>query len=137
MNDEQIKHILATAHTVASVGLSTNPDKASHRVARFLQRKGYRVIPVNPGAAEILGEKAYPDLRSIPDQIDVVQIFRPSSDVPPIVEDAVAIGAETVWMQIGISNAEAAQVAEAAGLQVIMDRCMRREHLRLIGGHDG
>jgi predicted CoA-binding protein len=133
MDNQQINHILETAHTIASVGVSANPDKPSHRVVRYLQRKSYRIIPVNPGAQEILGEKAYPDLCSIPEHIDVVQIFRPASDVPPIVQDAIDVGTKVVWMQLGISNPEAAEAAEQAGLQVVMDRCMRLEHLHRFG----
>src|SRR4029450_6671777 len=102
MDDQQIQHILETAHTIASVGVSANPDKPSNRVGRYLQRKGYGSIPVNPSAQEILGEKAYPDLCSIPEHIDVVQIFRPASEVPPIVQDAIGVGAKVVWMQLGI-----------------------------------
>ena len=133
MNDDQIRRILKTTRTVASVGLSSNPNKPSFGIVGYLKSQGYRVIPVNPGSVEILGEKSYPDLMSIPDQIDVVQIFRPSGDVPPIVEQAIRIGARVVWMQEGISNPAAAQVAQAAGLQAVMDHCMRAEHIRRFG----
>lgn len=133
MTDEQLKHILETARTIASVGLSASPDKPSYAVALYLQQHGYRVIPVNPAATEILGEQVYPDLLSIPGEIDVVQVFRPSEAVPPIVDQAIQIGAKVVWMQEGISNEEAAVKARAAGLKVVMDRCMRSQHRRLIG----
>ncbi len=133
MTDEQLKHILETTHTIATVGLSTNPDKPSYNIARYLVRNGYRVIPVNPSADEILGMKSYPDLTAIPDKIDVVQLFRPSEAVSPFVDQAIQIGAKVVWMQEGISNEAAAAKARAAGLAVVMDRCMRVEHRRLIG----
>lgn len=133
MTDAQLKRILETTRTIASVGLSSSPDKVSYDIASYLKRQGYRVIPVNPSAAEILGEKAYPDLASIPDKIDVVQVFRPSEAVPPIVDQAIQIGAKVVWMQEGIAHAAAAATARAAGLDVVMDRCMREQHRRLIG----
>jgi predicted CoA-binding protein len=133
--DETIRHILTTAKTIASVGLSANPSKASHGIAQYLQNRGYELIPVNPGAEEILGVKAYPDLDSIPKPVDVVQVFRPSEDVPPIVEAAIRIGAKAVWMQAGISNEDAAETARRAGLLVVMDHCMRNEHIRLFGFH--
>ncbi len=134
MNDDQMmKEILLSARTVASVGLSSNPEKESFWIVSYLQNQGYRIIPVNPGADEILGEKAYPDLESIPEKIDVVQVFRRSEDVPPVVESAIKVGAKVVWMQEGIVNEEAAQKARQAGLQVVMDACMRVTHRRLIG----
>ncbi len=133
MNDAQMKRILETTRTIASVGVSSNPEKASYFVVNYLRDQGYRIIPVNPMANEVLGEKAYPDLLSIPDRIDVVQVFRSSEDVPPIVDQAIQIGAKVVWMQEGISNESAAAKARAAGLDVVMDRCMRQTHRRLIG----
>ena len=133
MNDAQLKRILESTRTIASVGLSSNPDKPSYGVVAYLQSQGYRIIPVNPAVTEILGEKAYPDLRSIPDAIDVVQLFRRAEDVPPFVEQAIQIGAKVVWMQEGIVNEAAAQQARQAGLQVVMDHCMRAQHRRLIG----
>lgn len=134
MNDDQMmKDILLSARTVASVGLSSNPEKESFWIVSYLQNQGYRIIPINPGADEILGEKAYPDLESIPEKIDVVQVFRRSEDVPPVVESAIKVGAKVVWMQEGIVNEEAAQKARQAGLQVVMDACMRVTHRRLIG----
>ena len=131
--DDQLKHILKSTRTIASVGLSSNPGKESYGIAQYLKDHGYTVIPVNPTADEILGEKAYPDLATIPGKIDVVQLFRKSEDVPPFVDEAIQIGAKVVWMQEGIENAPAAAKAESAGLTVVMDRCMRAEHIRLIG----
>lgn len=134
MNDDKLmKEILTSARTVASVGLSSNPEKESYGVASYLIDQGYQVIPVNPTASEILGEKAYPDLASVPVKIDVVQVFRKPEDVPPVVEDAIRAGAKAVWMQEGIVNEQAAQRAREAGLQVVMDACMRANHRRLIG----
>lgn len=132
-NDQAMKAILQSTRTIASVGLSSNPGKESHGIADYLMQQGYRVIPVNPTASEILGEKSYPDLVSIPEKIDVVQIFRRPEDVPPIAEEAIQVGAKVVWMQEGIVNEEAAQKARQAGLQVVMDACMRATHRRLIG----
>ena len=135
MNDDRMmKEILSSARTVASVGLSSNPDKESYGVAAYLKQHGYRVIPINPAADEILGEKSYPDLASVPEKIDVVQVFRKPEDVPPVVEQAIKAGAKVVWMQEGVVNEEAAARAEKAGLKVVMDRCMRETHRRLFGG---
>jgi predicted CoA-binding protein len=133
MNDKQLKELYKSIQTIASVGLSANVEKPSFGIVYYLQQQGYRIIPVNPTAPEILGQKSYPDLLSIPEKVDVVQLFRRSEDVPPFVEQAIQIGAKVVWMQEGISNPEAAKKAEAAGLTVVMDRCMRAEHIRLFG----
>lgn len=132
-NDKVLKEILLSTNTIASVGLSGNQEKESYGVASYLKEQGYRIIPVNPTAGEILGEKAYPDLESVPEKIDVVQVFRKPEDVPPIVDEAIKIGAKVIWMQEGISHEEAAQKALDAGLQVVMDACMRATHRRLIG----
>jgi predicted CoA-binding protein len=132
--DELMKEILSSAHTIASVGMSPRPERESNVVGTYLKAHGYRVIPVNPTISEALGEKAYPDLASVPEKIDVVQIFRKPEDVPPVVEEAIKAGAKAVWMQEGIVNEEAAARARAAGLQVVMDACMRLSHQRLIGG---
>ncbi|RJP15641.1 MAG: CoA-binding protein [Candidatus Abyssobacteria bacterium SURF_5] len=131
MQDEKIKEILRSAKSVAVVGLSPNPARDSHEVAQYLQEQGYRIIPVNPAADKILGEKSYPDLVSIPEPVDVVDIFRRPEHVPAIVEEAIRIGAKTIWMQLGVVNEEAAKRAADAGLAVVMDRCMLREHRRL------
>src|SRR5215213_9127613 len=132
-NDQMMKEILLSAKTIASVGLSSNTEKESYWIVSYLKAQGYHVIPVNPTANEILGEKAYPDLTSVPEKIDVVQVFRKPEDVPPVVDDAIRAGAKVVWMQEGIVNEEAAQKARAAGLQVVMDACMRAAHRRLVG----
>ncbi|HSB90053.1 MAG TPA: CoA-binding protein [Anaerolineales bacterium] len=132
MTDDDVRELLRRTRTIAVVGLSTDPAKASYGVSRYMKERGYRVIPVNPGAQEILGEKAYPNLTAIPEPVDIVDIFRPSPAVPPIVEEAIRIGAKAVWMQEGISHAEAAQRAEAAGLAVVQDRCIMKEHFRLL-----
>ena len=123
--------ILNSSRVVAVVGLSPKPDRPSYRVASYLKEKGYRIIPVNPGIKRVLGETSYPDLVSIPEPVDVVDIFRRSEEVPPIVEEAIKIGAKVVWMQEGVINEEAASRAEEAGLQVVMNKCMRKEHLKL------
>jgi predicted CoA-binding protein len=132
-SDKEMKEILLSAKTVASFGLSSNQEKDSYWIVSYLQEQGYRIIPVNPTATEILGEKVYPTLEAIPDPVDVVQVFRKSEDVPPVVDAAIAIGAKVVWMQAGIVNQAAAQKAREAGLQVVMDACMRATHQRLIG----
>src|SRR5574339_965676 len=132
-SDREMKDILLSTKTVASVGLSANQEKESYWIVSYLKDQGYRIIPVNPTADEILGEKAYPDLQSVPEKIDVVQVFRKSEDVPPVVDDAIKAGAKVVWMQEGIVNWDAADKARAAGLQVVMDTCMRVTHRRLIG----
>jgi len=131
-SDDELTEILESSKTLAVVGLSSNPDRPANSVPAFLQRKGYRIIPVNPNLTEALGEKAYPDLNAIPIPVDIVQIFRPSDQVPPLVEDAIKIGAKVVWMQEGIVNEQAAEMARQAGMQVVMDVCMRAAHRRLI-----
>ena len=131
--DIQLRRILREAHTVALVGASANWNRPSHLVMRYLQLKGYRVIPVNPGLAgqTLNGEKVYGSLRDIPDAVDVVDIFRNPAQVPPIVEDAIAIKAKVVWMQLGIRNDEAAARLRAAGITVVQDRCMLAERKAL------
>ena len=123
--------ILKDFHIVAVVGASTNPERASNRVFTYLSQEGYNVIPVNPNVEQISGMKCYPDLVSIPEEVEVVDIFRKSEDVLPIVEEAIKIGAKAVWMQEGVINEEAAARAQDAGLLVVMDKCMRKEHLRI------
>jgi len=125
--------ILKTYQTVAVVGLSPKSDRPSFKVASYLKEQGYRVIPVNPQAKEILGEICYPDLASIPQPVEVVDIFRSSEQVPAIVEEAIKVGAKAVWMQEGVINEEAAARAKEAGLLVVMDKCMRKEYLKLKG----
>lgn len=131
-DDDQMRRILETAKTVAVVGMSSRPERPSHSVPAYLQTQGYRIIPINPSLEEALGEKAYPDLLSVPAPIDVVDIFRRSEEVVPIVEQAIRIGAKVVWMQEGIVNDEAADLARRAGLEVVMDACMRATHKRLL-----
>jgi predicted CoA-binding protein len=133
MTDDEIRNILETAKTVAVVGISDNPDRPSFGVAGFLQKHGYKIVPVNPTLDQVLGERSGAGLCDIQGPIDVVDIFRRADAVPPIVEDAIAIGAKVVWMQEGVVNEEAAERARAAGLQVVMDRCMKKEYARLIG----
>ncbi len=127
-----VEDILKGSKTVAVVGLSPKPDRPSYDVARYLQARGYRIIPVNPQATEILGEKSYPSLSAVPAPVDVVDIFRRSEDVPPIVDEAVRAKAKVVWMQEGIVNEQAADAARRVGLDVVMDRCMQKEHKRLV-----
>jgi hypothetical protein len=120
--------ILASARTIAVVGLSPNPSRPSHGVARYLQRVGYRIIPVNPNVDEVLGERAYASLREVSDPIDVVDVFRRSEFVGPIVDDAIAMRARAVWLQDGVIDEQSAERARAAGLDVVMDDCMMRRH---------
>lgn len=120
--------IFESARTIAVVGLSANPHRPSHGVARYLQEAGYRIIPVNPNLTEVLGERAYPTLRDVPEPIDVVDVFRRSEFVGPIVDDAIAIKARAVWLQDGVIDEAAATRARAAGLDVVMDDCMMRRH---------
>lgn len=131
--EETIGRILKESKTIAVVGLSPEPDRPSHGVAAYLKSKGYKIIPVNPAVPEVLGEKSYPDIKSIPAtvKVDVVDIFRRPEFVPPIVEDAIKIKAKAVWMQEGIVHEEAAKKARDAGLLVVMDRCMMKEHAKL------
>lgn len=117
--------------TIAVVGISDNPERPSNFVAKFLEERGYKIIPVNPNLTEWEGKKCYPDLLSIPLEVDVVDIFRRPEAVPPIVDEAIAIKAKVVWMQEGIVNEEAAAKARDAGIEVVMDRCMKKEYIRL------
>jgi predicted CoA-binding protein len=127
---DRIPHILKNYRTIAVVGLSPKPHRASFEVASYMQGHGYRIIPVNPNEVEVLGEKAYATLSDAAahEKIDLVNCFRNSEDIPPIVDEAIAIGASAVWMQLGISNAAAAAKAEAAGMQVVQDRCIKVDH---------
>jgi uncharacterized protein len=126
-----IPEILKSSRTIAVVGLSSNPMRPSNGVAAYLQRAGYRVIPVNPNESEVLGEKCYARLEDVPEKIDMVDIFRRPEYVPEIVESAIRVGAKTVWMQEGVVNQQAAERARAAGLEVVMDRCTLKEHRKL------
>lgn len=130
-DDAGLRRILQECRTVAIVGMSTNPDRPSNRVAKYLMDHGYTVIPVNPGPTEILGQKCYPDLVSVPVKIDIVDVFRNAEDVLPIAREAIRIGARCLWLQLGVINEEAAELASAAGLDVVMDRCTKIEHSHL------
>ena len=129
-----LKRILKTNRVIAVVGLSANWWRPSFFVAKYLQDHGYRVIPVNPAYQEVLGEKCYPDLKAVPEKIDMVDCFRKSAEIPALAEDAIAVGAKCLWMQLGVVNDAAALRASEAGLDVVMDRCVKIEHGRLFGG---
>ena len=131
-DDKAIENILRSARTIAVVGASPKPGRDSGMIASFLAAKGYTVIPVNPVYQEVLGMKCYPDLTSIGSPVDIVDVFRNPDEVLPIIDEAIAIGAKTVWMQLGVINAEAAKKAEEAGIQVIMDRCIAVDYRRLV-----
>ncbi|HEX2911299.1 MAG TPA: CoA-binding protein [Chloroflexia bacterium] len=126
--------ILTKYKNIAMVGLSNNPYRPSHFAAIYMLSEGYNIIPVNPACDEILGRKCYPTLSAIPEQVDIVDVFRKPSDVPPIAEEAIKIGAKVLWMQLGVINQEAANRAREAGLEVVMDRCVKIEHARFFGG---
>ena len=129
-----LRRILRECRTVAVVGLSPEWHRPSHFVAKYLQQHGYRIIPVNPRCAEILGERCYPSLLEIPEHVDMVDVFRRTADVPPIAQQAVQIKARCLWQQIGVLNLEADKLARAAGLDSVMDRCVKIEHARIFGG---
>jgi uncharacterized protein len=131
-SDQAIADLLRTARTIAVVGLSPKPYRASYGVSEFLQSVGYRVVPVNPNVREVLGEKAYTQLEDIPEKVDIVDVFRRSEATPEIVESAIRIGARAVGMQEGVMNEEAAARARTAGLLVVMDSCILKEHHRLV-----
>ncbi|MFZ5650474.1 MAG: CoA-binding protein [Bacillota bacterium] len=136
--DSEIRGILEKSKNIAVVGLSGNPEKDSHRVAGYLIEKGYNIIPVNPSEAEILGRKCYKTLSSVPEKIDIVNVFRRSEHLPAIVEEAVRAGTACIWAQLGVSCAASAEKASGEGINVVMDRCIKVEHRRLIGtaGHE-
>jgi uncharacterized protein len=128
VNQVDMKELFASVRTIAVVGLSDDPLRPSYGVSAYLQKAGYRIIPVNPSVAEILGEKSYATLLDIPEKVDVVDIFRKSDAVGPIADDAVAIGAKYLWLQEGVINPVAAEKAAQAGVRVVMDKCMLKEH---------
>jgi predicted CoA-binding protein len=128
---QEIRDILENAKTIAVLGLSDKPDRDSYRVAEYLQSAGYRIIPVNPAVKEVLGEKSYASLLDVPEKVDLVDVFRKPEAVPEIVEQSIKIGAKVVWMQEGIVHNESAEKARAAGLQVVMNKCVLKEHLRM------
>jgi predicted CoA-binding protein len=132
MNEgKAIEELLRSARTIAVVGLSNKRWRPSYGVSEYMQRSGYRIIPVNPELREVLGERCYPDVESVPEPIDIVDIFRRSELVPEVVDAAIRVGAKAVWMQEGVVHEEAAARARAAGLVVVMDRCLLKEHRRL------
>ena len=133
-DSDKVRRILRRVRTIAVVGLSAQWHRPSYFAAKYLQEHGYRIIPVNPGYQEILGEKCYKSLREIPEKVDVVDCFRRSAEIPAIADDAIAIGAKVLWMQLGVENGDARKRAEAAGLEVIENRCMKIEHGRFFGG---
>jgi predicted CoA-binding protein len=136
--EEKVRNILERHKTIAVVGLSKQPEKPSHFVPRYLQQQGYKIIPVNPTAKEpLLGETVYRTLREIPQKVEVVNIFRPAQEVPAIVKEALSLGVKVIWMQEGIVHNEAAKEAMDAGLSVVMNRCMMKEHRRLKGFDPG
>ncbi|HEY4990328.1 MAG TPA: CoA-binding protein [Opitutaceae bacterium] len=129
-----IQRLLRETRTIAVVGLSTDPQRASWFVASYLKRAGYRIIPVNPKASQILGETAYPDLASIPEKVDMVDVFRPAAECLEVARQAVAIRAKSLWLQLRLVNIEAAELAARSGLSVVVDRCVKMEHGRYFGG---
>ncbi len=136
MNEDinTLRRILKQGKTIAVVGLSANWWRPSYFAAKYMQEHGYRIIPVNPQYREVLGEKCYANLRDIPEPVDIVDCFRRSEDIGPIADEAIAIGAKVLWLQLGVINHEAAEKARKAGLDVVMDRCVKIEHARLFGG---
>jgi hypothetical protein len=131
---EEITALLQKYRTVAVVGISPNPSRPSHQVAAYLKEHGFRIVPVNPGQSEVLGEKCYPSLKDIPFPVDIVDIFRQVEAIPAIVDEAIALGAKVVWMQLGLAEPVSAAKARAAGLTVVMDHCLKVEHARRQAG---
>jgi uncharacterized protein len=128
MSDQEIRELLKSAKTIAVVGLSSNPERPSYGVAKYLQSHGYKIIPVNPAENEVLGAKSYASLRDIPERVDIVDVFRKSEAVPAIANDAIAIGAKALWLQLGVVNDEAAAKARAVGLNFVQDQCIAVDH---------
>lgn len=129
-----LRRILRECRVIAIVGLSAHWHRPSYFAAKYLLEHGYRVIPVNPQYADVLGQRCYPSLREVPERVDLVDVFRKAADVPPVAEDAIAIGAKVLWQQLGVRNEAAAARARAAGLETVVDRCVKIEHGRLFGG---
>jgi predicted CoA-binding protein len=129
---EQITELLKNARTIAVVGLSENPMRTSYGVSEYMQAQGYRIVPVNPTITEALGEKAYASLSEVPEKIDIVNVFRRSEFVPEVVDEAIRLGVPAIWMQEGVVHEEAAAKARAAGIFVVMDRCILKEHRRFV-----
>lgn len=133
-NIASLRRILKENHTIAVVGLSANWYRPSYFAAKYLQQHGYRIIPVNPAYSEVLDERCYPNLLDVPEPIDIVDCFRKAEDILPLAEQAIQIKAKVLWLQLGVINEQAAQLARHAGLEVVMDRCIKIEHARLFGG---
>ncbi len=131
--EPEIREIISSMRTIAIVGLSDKSDRDSNRVGAYLKEHGYKIIPVNPAKREILGERSYPDLASVPEKIDVVDIFRSVDAIPRIVDEAIAVGAGSVWMQLGLAHREAAEKARSVGLKVVQSKCLKIEHSRMKG----
>lgn len=131
-DDAGLRRIIAASRRIAIVGISAKPERPSNGVARYLLEHGFTIIPVNPGQSEVLGQRCYPDLQSIPEPVDMVDVFRKAEDCPPVAAAAVAIGAKVLWLQLGIVSEEAARIAAAGGLEVVMDRCLKIEHAQMI-----
>ena len=132
MTEEEMKAVLKESKRIAVVGLSNKPERTSYQVAKYMQEAGYEIIPVNPTITEALGQKAYPSLTDIPGQVDIVNVFRRSEETVEPAREAVKIGAKVLWMQLGVINEEAYKIAEEAGLKVVMNDCIMREHSRLL-----
>ena len=132
--DQELRQLLTDATTIAMVGASSNPDKASHGIMQKLQHAGYKVIPVNPKEPEILGERAYPSLLDVPERIDIVDVFRRAEDTPPVAREAVEVGAKALWLQLGIRSDESAKIAREGGLEYVEDLCTAVVHSRLVRG---
>lgn len=130
---QEITQVLTRTKVIAIVGLSPKPDRPSHEVAKFLLARGYDIIPVNPACAEILGRPCYPNLSAVPRAVDMVDVFRKSADVLPTAQDAIRIGAKSLWLQLGVINPQAATLAEAAGLAVVQDHCLKIEYTKRFG----
>lgn len=133
-SDSELRELITHSRNIAVVGMSPNEDKPSHYVAQYMRSHGYTIVPVNPLYAEIAGMRCYPNLREVPMSIDMVNVFRRAEDVPSVAEEAIAVGAKSLWVQLGIIHVPAAELAQAAGLQVVMDRCLMVEHKRIFGG---
>ncbi|SHK28383.1 CoA-binding protein [Desulforamulus aeronauticus] len=133
VSDDQMKQLLLECKTIAVVGLSDKPHRDSFKVAEYMQNQGYRIIPVHPRVSEVLGEPAYKTLADIPDQIDLVNVFRKSEETPAVVEQAIPLKPRAIWLQLGIANDEAAAIAKAADMDFVQDRCIKVEHARLFG----
>jgi len=131
MEDSELKLILENSKTIAVIGCSSNPEKAAHRIPKYMKENGYKMIPINPNSHEILGEKCYKSILDIKEKVDIVNIFRPSEECLDVVEEAIKIKPKAIWMQTGIINEDANRLAEKNGIKVVMDKCMMVEHRRL------